>query len=151
MKLKLEEWTAVASLVLSAMFVTLLLSFYNFLIGPEGKGPDRVVDPGSLILQLIFISAAPCVVLAGFVFGMAKSYGTQVGGMLLIASGIIMIAGMVAGIPILARIPDQYVVGVVGYVPYFFMAAGAGIATVGGYLIAATKRRPISSDLDDLR
>ncbi|MGI0049779.1 MAG: hypothetical protein ACREAW_09585, partial [Nitrososphaera sp.] len=116
-----------------------------------GKGPDRVVDPGSLILQLIFISAAPCVVLAGFVFGMAKSYGTRMGGMFLIASGIIMIAGMVAGIPILARIPDQYVVGVVGYVPYFFMAAGAGIAAVGGYLIAATKRRPISSDLDDLR
>jgi hypothetical protein len=151
MKLKLEEWTAVASLVLSAMFVTLLLSFYNFLIGPEGKGPDRVVDPGSLILQLIFISAAPCVVLAGFVFGMAKSYGTRMGGMFLVASGIIMIAGMVAGIPILARIPDQYVVGVVGYVPYFFMAAGAGMAAVGGYLIAATKRRPISSDLDDLR
>jgi hypothetical protein len=151
MKLKLEEWTAVASLVLSAMFVTLLLSFYNFLIGPEGKGPDRVVDPGSLILQLIFISAAPCVVLAGFVFGMAKSYGTRIGGMLLIASGIIMIAGMVAGIPILARIPDQYVVGVVGVAPYFFMAAGAGITAVGGYLIAATKRRPISSDLDDLR
>ncbi|HJS69118.1 MAG TPA: hypothetical protein VJ730_06820 [Nitrososphaera sp.] len=151
MKLKLEEWTAVASLVLSAMFVTLLLSFYNFLIGPEGKGPDRVVDPGSLILQLIFISAAPCVVLAGFVFGMAKSYGTRIGGMLLIASGIIMIAGMVAGIPILARIPGQYVVGVVGVAPYFFMAAGAGITAVGGYLIAATKRRPISSDLDDLR
>lgn len=151
MKLKLEEWTAVASLVLSAMFVTLLLSFYNFLIGPEGKGPDRVVDPGSLILQLIFISAAPCVVLAGFVFGMAKSYGTRVGGMLLIASGIIMIAGMVAGIPILARILSQYVVGVVGVAPYFFMAAGAGITAVGGYLIAATKRRPISSDLDDLR
>ena len=151
MKLKLEEWTAVASLVLSAMFVTLLLSFYNFLIGPEGKGPDRVVDPGSLILQLIFISAAPCVVLAGFVFGMAKSYGTRIGGMLLIASGIIMIAGMVAGIPILARILGQYVVGVVGVAPYFFMAAGAGITAVGGYLIAATKRRPISSDLDDLR
>jgi hypothetical protein len=151
MKLKLEEWTAVASLVLSAMFVTLLLSFYNFLIGPEGKGPDRVVDPGSLILQLIFISAAPCVVLAGFVFGMAKTYGTRVGGMLLIASGIIMIVGMVVGIPILARIPDQYVVGVVGVAPYFFIAAGAGMAIVGGYLIAATKRRPISSDLDDLR
>lgn len=151
MKLKLEEWTSVASLVLSAMFVALLLSFYNFLIGPEGKGPERVVDPGSLILQIIFISAAPCVVLAGFVFGMAKTYGTRVGGMFLIASGIVMISGMVAGIPILARIPDQYVVGVVGVAPYFFMAAGAGVAAVGGYLIVATKRRPISSDLDDLR
>lgn len=150
MKLKLEDWTSLASLGLSAMFVALLLSFYNFLIGPEGLGPERVVDPGSLILQIIFISAAPSVVLAGFVFGMAKTYGTRVGGMFLIASGIIMISGMAAGIPLLARIPDQYVVGVVGAVPYFFMAAGAGVAAVGGYLIAATKRKPISN-LDDLR
>lgn len=151
MKLKLEEWTSLASLGLSAMFVALLLSFYNFLIGPEGEGPERVSDPGSLILQIIFISAAPCVVLAGFVFGMAKTNGTRIGGMMLVAAGVIMIVGTVAGIPILARIPDQYVVGVVGIAPYFFMAAGAGVAAVGGYLVAATKRRPISSDLDDLR
>jgi hypothetical protein len=151
MNLKLEDWTSLASLGLSAMFVVLLLSLYNFLIGPEGKGPDSVVDPGTLILQEIFISGAPSVVLAGFVFGMARSSGIRVGGMLLIASGIIMIAGMVAAIPMLARIPAQYVVGVIGYAPYFFVVAGAGVAAVGGYLIAATKRRPISSDLDDLR
>ncbi len=151
MRLKLEDWTSLASLGLSVMFVVLLLSFYNFLIGPEGQGPERVVEPGSLILQVIFISAAPCVVLAGFVFGMTKTYGTRIGGMVLISSGILMIAGMAAGIPLLARIPDQYIVGVVGFVPYFFMAAGAGVAAVGGYLIAASKRRPISSDLDDLR
>jgi hypothetical protein len=149
--MKLEEWTSLASLGLSVMFVTLLLSFYNFLIGPEGEGPERVVDPGSLILQNIFISAAPCVVLAGFVFGMTKSFGNRIAGMLLVASGAVMIAGMAASIPLLARVPDQYVVGVVGVVPYFFIAAGAGVAAVGGYLIAATKRRPISSDLDDLR
>jgi hypothetical protein len=149
--MKLEEWTSLASLGLSAMFVALLLSFYNFLIGPEGEGPGRVVDPGSLVLQNIFISAAPCVVLAGFVFGMAKTFGNRLAGMMLIAAGVIMIAGMIAGIPMVARIPDQYVVGVVGVAPYFFMAAGAGVAAVGGYLIAATKRRRIRSDLDDLR
>lgn len=151
MKLKLEDWTSIASLVLSAMFVVLLLSFYNFLIGPEEGGPERVVDPGSLVLQEIFISAAPSLALAGFAFGMAKTYGTRIGGIMLIASGIIMIAGMVAGIPLLTRIPAQYVVGVVGVAPYFFMAAGAGVAAVGGYLLAASKRRPIKSDLDDLR
>jgi hypothetical protein len=151
MKLKLEDWTALASLGLSIMFVVLLLSFYNFLIGPEGKGPETVVDPGVLILQETFISGAPSLALAGFVFGMARSTGVRVGGLLLIASGILMIAGMVAGLPLLARIPSQYVVGVVGYAPYFFMAAGAGVAAVGGYLIAATKRRSVSSDLDDLR
>jgi hypothetical protein len=150
MNLKLEDWTSLASLGLSVMFVVLLLSFYNFLIGPEGKGPDRVVDPGNLVLQEIFISGAPSIALAGFVFGMARSFGTRIGGALLLASGIIMIAGMAAGLQLLSKIPDQYVVGVVGVVPYFFMAAGAGVAAVGGYLVAATKRRPIRSDLDDL-
>jgi hypothetical protein len=150
MNLKLEDWTSLASLGLSVMFVVLLLSFYNFLIGPEGTGPDRVVDPGNLVLQEIFISGAPSIALAGFAFGMARSFGTRIGGALLLASGIIMIAGMAAGLQLLLKIPDQYVVGVVGVVPYFFMAAGAGVAAVGGYLVAATKRRPIRSDLDDL-
>ncbi|HXV46030.1 MAG TPA: hypothetical protein VD736_05095 [Nitrososphaera sp.] len=149
--MKLEEWTALASLGMSAMFVALLLSFYNFLIGPEGEGPERVVDPGSLVLQNIFISAAPCVVLAGFVFGMARSFGNRLAGMLLVAAGVVLIAGMVAGIPMVAMIPSQYIVGVVGVTPYFFIGAGAGVTAVGGYLIAATKRRPIRSDLDDLR
>ena len=52
MNLKLEDWTSLASLGLAVMFVALLLSFYNFLIGPEGMGPERVVEPGSLLLQL---------------------------------------------------------------------------------------------------
>ena len=150
MNLKLEDWTSLASLGLSAMFVALLLSFYNFLIGPQGEGPERVVDPGSLILQTIFIAAAPSVVLAGFVFGMARTYGNRIGATMLIAAGVVMVSGMAASLPLLARIPDQYVVGVVGFVPYFFIAAGAGISTVGGYLLAALKRRRFS-DLDDLR
>jgi hypothetical protein len=151
MKLKLEDWTSLASLGLSVMFVALLLSFYNFLIGPEGKGPERVVDPGSLMLQNIFISAAPSLALAGFAFGMGRSHGARVGGTMVLAGGLIMIGGMVASLQLLPRIPSQYVVGVVGVAPYFFMAAGAGMAAVGGYLIAATKRRSIRSDLDDLR
>ena len=50
MNFKLEDWTSLASLGLAVMFVALLLSFYNFLIGPQGIGPERVVEPGSLLL-----------------------------------------------------------------------------------------------------
>ena len=149
--LKLEDWTSLASLGLSAMFVAILLSFYNFLIGPDGKGPESVVDPGALVLQEIFISGAPSVALAGFAFGLGRSYGVGIGGLLLVVSGIVMIVGMVAGLPLLAKIPSQYIVGVVGYVPYFFMAAGSGVAAVGAYLMVATKKRRVSSNLDDLR
>src|SRR5690606_29982766 len=136
MSIKLEDWTALASLGLSVMFVALLLSFYNFLIGPEGAGPERVVDPGSLMLQIIFISAAPSLALAGFAFGMGRSFGAKIGGMAILAAGIIMIAGMAASLQMLPQISSQYVVGIVGIVPYFFMAAGAGVIIVGGLLLA---------------
>lgn len=152
MKLKLEDWTSLASLGLAAMFVALLLSFYNFLIGPEGIGPERVVEPGSLLLQLIFISAAPCMVLAGFVFAMAKSYGSPIGGSLLVTAGVIIVVGMTVGLTMVPRIPSQYIVGAVGVAPFIFLPAGAGITGIGGYILAVSKRRHIHSrDLDDLR
>ena len=153
MKLKLQDWTSLASLGLSAMFVALLLSFYIFLIGPEGEGPERVVEPGSLLLQLIFISVAPCLVLAGAAFAMAKTYGSALGGVLLIAAGIIIVAGMTIGITMVPKIQSQYIVGAVGVAPYIFMPAGAGVAGIGGYMIAVSQRRRHihSRDLDDLR
>jgi hypothetical protein len=148
--MKLESWMALSSLGLSAMFVALLLSFYNFLIGPDGDGPQRVVEPGSLLLQVTFISGAPCLVLAGFVFGMAKTFGTRIGGSLLLASGAVMIAGMIVGTTMLAKIDDQYIVGAMQYAPYFFMGAGAGVAAVGAYLFAISGRRARYTNLDDL-
>jgi hypothetical protein len=149
--MKLESWMSLASLGLAVMFVALLLSFYNFLIGPDGEGPSRVVEPGSLLLQIIFISGAPFLVLAGFVFGMAKTFGTRAGGSMLLGAGVIMVAGMVIGTDMLARIDEQYIVGAMAYAPYFFMAAGAGVLAVGGYLIAISGRRARYTNLDDLR
>jgi hypothetical protein len=152
MKLKLEDWTSLASLGLAAMFVALLLSFYIFLIGPEGKGPERVVEPGSLLLQLIFISVAPALALAGSAFAMAKTYGSPIAGIFLIAAGIILLAGMTVGVTMVPRIQSQYIVGAVGIAPYIFMPAGAGLAGIGGYMLAVSQRRHIHSrDLDDLR
>jgi hypothetical protein len=153
MNLKLEDWTSLASLGLGAMFVALLLSFYNFLIGPEGMGPERVVEPGSLLLQLIFISAAPCLILAGVAFVLAKTYGSPIGGALLIAAGVIIVVGMVIGITMVPKISSQYIVGGVGVAPFIFMPAGAGVTGIGGYMLAVSKRKYHihSRDLDDLR
>jgi hypothetical protein len=152
MNLKLEDWTSLASLGLAVMFVALLLSFYNFLIGPQGIGPERVVEPGSLLLQLIFISAAPCLILAGVAFVLAKTSGSTVGGATLITAGIIIVAGMAVGLTMVPRIPSQYIVGAVGVAPFIFMPAGAGITGLGGYMLAVSKRRRIHSrDIDDLR
>jgi hypothetical protein len=152
MKLKLEDWISLASLGLSAMFVALLLSFYIFLIGPEGKGPERVVEPASLLIQLIFISVAPSLALAGSAFAMAKTYGSPIGGMFLIAAGIRLITGMTIGVTMVPRIQSQYIVGAVGVAPYIFMPAGAGVAGIGGYMLAVSQKKHIRSrNLDDLR
>lgn len=149
--MKFETWTSLASLGLSAMFVTILLSFYNFLIGPDGKGPERVVDPGALLYQEIFISAIPSLVLAGFAFFYSKTHGSKPGGLILIVAGIIMIAGMVVGTMMVPHIQRQYIVGGVDSAPYIFMVAGAGVVTVGSYLIVMSRKRYAQSDLDDLR
>lgn len=146
--MKLETWVALASLGLSAMFVALVLSFYNFLIGPEGQGPERVVDPGGLLIQQVAISAAPSIILGVFSFVMAKGTGNKQAGMFLIGGGIIMIAGMFYGTTLVPLIKNEFLVGGVGIVPYPFMVAGAGIAGLGGYL-ASKKAR--STPLDDLR
>jgi len=149
--MKLETWTSIAALGLSAMFVTILLSFYNFLIGPDGKGPDRVVDPGALLYQEIFISAIPCLVLAGFVFFNSRTYGDRLAGLMLIGAGIIMIVGMAVATTMVPYIQRQYVVGGIDSAPYIFMVAGAGVVAVGGYLIAMSRKKIARTDLDDLR
>ncbi|HKU49150.1 MAG TPA: hypothetical protein VJP79_04310 [Nitrososphaera sp.] len=149
--MRLESWMSLASLGLSVMFVALTLSFYNFLIGPDGQGPQRVVEPGSLLLQLIFISGGPSLVLAGFVFGMSKTFGSRMGGMMLVGAGVVMAAGMAVGTTMLLKIDDQYMVGIMPYAPYFFLATGAGVAAVGSYLLAISGRRARYSNLDDLR
>jgi len=153
MNLKLEDWTSIASLGLASMFVMLLLSFYNFLIGPVGTGPLQVVEPGSLLIQLLFISAVPSIILACVAFVLSKSYGSPIGGALLITTGVIMIVGMAIGVNLVPRIPSQYVVGGVGVAPFIFMPAGAIVAALGGYMTALSRRRRHihSRDLDDLR
>lgn len=142
---------SLASLGLSVMFVALLLSFYNFLIGPNGEGPDRVVEPGSYLLQIIFISGAPSLVLAGFTYGMTRPFGTRIGGGFLVGAGVLMAIGMTIARTMLTKINEQYLVGAVPYAPYFFMAAGAGVAAVGAYLIVVSGRHARYTDLDDLR
>jgi hypothetical protein len=37
---KLETWVALGSLGMCIMFIALILSFFNFLVGPKGNGPD---------------------------------------------------------------------------------------------------------------
>jgi hypothetical protein len=121
------------------MFIALILSFFNFIVGPKGNGPDVYVDPTRVMIQLISISGAPSLILSGTVFGLTKSYGTIHAAIILITTGIILIAGMVAAWTLILKINEQFVVGGIDIIPYSFIVAGMGVAILGIYLFKKSK------------
>ncbi len=138
---KLETWVALGSLGMSIMFIALMLSFVNFLIGPKGNGPDIYVDPTGVLIQLVSISGAPSLILAGTVFGLSKSYGAFYAAIILIITGIILVVGMVTSAWILIpKIEEQFKVGGFDSIPYIFVAGGICIAVLGSYLLRKSKR-----------
>ena len=134
-KLKLEDWIAIGSVVMIIMFTILLFSFYNFLIGPDRQGPQRVVDPGALQIQIISISGAPGTILAGVTVGMGREYGSRFAGILLLFVGILELIAMSIATGVLPNIKEQYVLPGMVAVPYVSAMIGAAIAGMGGYLL----------------
>ena len=139
--MNLLVWIAVGTIVMTGMFVALIISFYHFLIGPEGKGPQQSTDPAAVQAQIISISGAPGLILAGIVFGMSKTE-ERAGGealrsasMILIADGIIMIAGMVTAATMVSKIDKLFILAAsINVVPYIFIIAGIGMSGIGLYL-----------------
>ncbi|MGE5863331.1 MAG: hypothetical protein ACM31H_06120 [Nitrososphaerales archaeon] len=136
----MENWLSLGSLGLSIMFVLLLASFYNFLIGSEGKGPDRYVDINGVVIKSVSISAAPSLILAGIAFGLSKNYGNKLSGLLLSSSGIIITIGMIISINLTSRIPSEFYQPILVIVPYIFIFGGIGIFIIGLLLYLKAKK-----------
>src|ERR687889_2465309 len=137
---KLETWVAFGSLGMGVMFVALMLSFFNFLIGPEGNGPDIYVDPTGVFVQLISIAGAPSLILAGTVFGLSRSYGAARAAIILIITGIILVVGMIiAALMLIPKIEEQFTVSGFDSIPYVFIVGGTAIAVLGSYLLRKSK------------
>lgn len=128
----LETWIALGSLAMAGMFVALMFSFYSFLIGPEGRGPDVATDPGALLIQIVSISGAPSLILAGTVLGISRGPVERNPGLLLIITGLILLTGMLMLTSnTLPRISPQYHISGIDYVPLIFVIAGIGIVGCG--------------------
>jgi hypothetical protein len=125
------------------MFVLLLTSFYNFLIGTEGKGPERFVDINGVIIKTISISGAPSLILAGIAFGLSKNYGNKLSGLLLSLSGIIIIIGMIVSINFTSNITSEFNRPILVKVPYIFIFGGIGIFIIGLLLYLKSKKKGI--------
>lgn len=125
---------------MAIMFVALITSFYSFLVGPDGQGPGIYVDPQGVLIQIISISGAPSLILAGTLFGFQKKYETVHVALILIAAGIILITGMFVAMMILPKINATYIIAGMDLILYIFIIGGIGVACFGCYLLNKSKR-----------
>ena len=132
--LKLETWIALGSLGMAVMFAALMISFYLFLVGPDGKGPRIYVDPQGVLIQIISISGVPSLVLAGTVFGLQKTNTVKEAAVILITVGILLVVSMAIVIMIVPKISSSYTFASLHVVPFVFIASGIGVAGLAGYL-----------------
>ncbi|MGH9996752.1 MAG: hypothetical protein ACRD7F_01935 [Nitrososphaeraceae archaeon] len=131
---------SIASLGLAMMFVLLLLSFYNFLIGSEGKGPERFVDVRGVVIKALSISGAPSIILAGISFGLSKNYGNRLSGMLLSFTGIVLIIGMVLSLSLSSKVNTEFFHPILLIVPYTFILGGIAILIIGSIVYLKTNK-----------
>lgn len=122
------------------MFVLLLLSFYNFLIGSEGKGPERFVDVRGVVIKALSISGAPSIILAGISFGLSKNYGNRLSGMLLSFTGIVLIIGMVVSLSLSSNVNSEFFHPILIIVPYTFILGGIAILIIGSIVYLKTNK-----------
>lgn len=131
---KLESWTSIGALAMGSLFVSVMISFYVFLVGPEGKGPNVDVDPGALLAQTVSISGAPSLILAGIALGLSFRIRNVFAGSILILTGLVFIVGMWITDSVIQDIDIQYKTTGLEYIPKVFLIAGIGVLSLGAYL-----------------
>jgi hypothetical protein len=131
---------SLASLGLAIMFVLLVLSFYNFLIGSEGKGPEKFVDVRGVVVKTVSISGAPSIIVGVISFGLSKNYGNKFSGMILSMTGLILIMGMMASLALVSNINSEFFHPILLIVPYAFIVGGIAILIIGSIIYLKTKK-----------
>lgn len=122
------------------MFVLLVLSFYNFLIGSEGKGPEKFVDVRGVVVKTLSISGAPSIIVGVISFGLSKNYGNKFSGMILSMTGLILIMGMMASLALVSNINSEFFHPILLIVPYAFILGGIAILIIGSIIYLKTKK-----------
>lgn len=143
--MKLEYWLGLVSIGLSVMFISYVLSFYNYL-GSQQKEIDRLVDIDGVLIKAISISAAPSLILSGIVYGLIRSYGGKIPGILLIISGVIMVIGMIFSYSLTPIILKTHHSTLFDLLPLIFIIAGTLVSVVGTYLLFKSRKSSSISD-----
>lgn len=144
----LETWIALGSLLMTAMFIALMFSFYIFLVGPEGGGPNVETDPRALLIQIISISGAPALILTGTVMGVSRGAVEKSPGIILIVTGCsLFVAMLLLANTVLPQVGPKFRLAEIDYVPVIFVVAGVGILGCG--LSSLKKRRKASRNIQE--
>lgn len=141
-KMPIENWLAITSLIFFVMFVGQIISLEYLLIGDVN--PDLYTQNfiDSKLFMFYSIGVGPAGILAAVPFIMTKTYGSKSTGMIIIAGGAILLAGMLVSYFTLDSIKDDYVTDYLHLTPILFIALSFPIIGVGAYLTRLRKTRP---------
>jgi len=133
----IEKYIAVASLGLFIMFTGEIIIMFNFMIDAPFD-----IEPGPKIFQFISIGVAPALVMAVISFIMVKHSGSKQIASMIIAGGVILIAGMGVAYTMLDDINELYLIEVVTITPPIFMVVGVVVVVIGSFLLKIKQMRP---------
>ena len=138
----IENWLALTSLVFFIMFVGQIISLEYLLIGD--KHPDLYTQNfiDSKLFMFYSIGAGPAGILAAVPFIMTKTYGSKSTGIIIVAGGAILLAGMLASYFIMDSINDDYVTDYLQLTPILFIILSIPVIGVGARLMKEKKKRP---------
>ena len=141
-QMPIENWLAITGLVFFVMFVGQIISLEYLLIGDTH--PDLYTQNfiDSKLFMFYSIGAGPAGILAAVSFIMTKTYGSKPTGMIIITSGVILLAGMLVSYFTLDSIKDDYVTDYLQLTPVLFIVLSFLVIGVGSYLTRLRKTRP---------
>jgi hypothetical protein len=128
--LKTGEWLSFSIVGLVVLFIFLTVSFYSFLIGPDSKGPQRVVEPSSSFIQIVFISIAPAIALSFFTNAVSKDT-SKLSSLLIMSSGIVLIIGMIYVSFLVPKVQSIELPLWISNIPLIFIGFGVLLFLVG--------------------
>ena len=136
MALQYGAYIAMAGIGLYAIFVGEVISIFHFM----SEQTFATFEPASKMLQFISIGVAPAVIMSGTSYMIARKFGSKQIGWLVIAGGIILLAGMSYAYTMLDSLDEDYQVFTVMITPPLFMLVSIPIMVVGALLFRLKKR-----------
>ena len=136
MALQYGAYIAMAGIGLYAIFVGEIISIFHFM----NEQTFATFEPASKMLQFISIGVAPAVIMSGTSYMIARKFGSKQIGWLIIAGGIILLAGMSYAYTMLDSIDKDYQVFTVIITPPLFIVVSIPVMVVGALLFRIKKR-----------